>query len=62
MEHRRTEYGDVWCVIDVEAPRPHAGQDEALALAQRLGVKAVLTSPCFELWILLHRSVRPDRT
>lgn len=53
-EDRRTEYDEVWCVIDVEAPRPHAGLGEALALARRHGVEVVLTNPCFELWILLH--------
>ncbi|MFD9287326.1 RloB family protein [Streptomyces sp. NPDC060030] len=53
-EDRRTEYDEVWCVIDVEAPRPHAGLEEALALARREGIEVVLTNPCFELWILLH--------
>ncbi|MFJ8858611.1 RloB family protein [Streptomyces sp. NPDC102451] len=53
-EDRRTEYDEVWCVIDVEAPTPHDGLDEALARARREGVGVALTNPCFELWILLH--------
>ncbi|MGW1180359.1 RloB family protein [Streptomyces drozdowiczii] len=53
-QDRWTEYDEVWCVIDVEAPVPHPGLDEALLLARRHGIEVVLTNPCFELWILLH--------
>ncbi|MEU6060542.1 RloB family protein [Streptomyces sp. NPDC047097] len=51
---RRTPYDEVWCVIDVEAPRAHPGLDEALQLARRHDVSVALTNPCFELWVLLH--------
>lgn len=51
---RRTAYDEVWCVIDVEAPRPHAGLDEALELARQHEVEVALTNPCFELWVMLH--------
>ncbi|MER0242846.1 RloB family protein [Streptomyces sp. HSW2009] len=44
----------VWCVVDVEAPAPHASLDEAIALARRSGVRMALSNPCFELWLLLH--------
>jgi hypothetical protein len=53
-QDRWTEYDEVWCVIDVEAPKPHPGLDEALGLARRHGVEVALTNPCFELWVLLH--------
>ncbi|MFF5772598.1 RloB family protein [Streptomyces californicus] len=51
---RRTAYDEVWCVIDVEAPTPHRGLDEALGLARKHDVSVALTNPCFELWLMLH--------
>ncbi|MEV5198866.1 RloB family protein [Streptomyces sp. NPDC053720] len=51
---RWTEYDEVWCVIDVEAPVPHEGLTAALKLARQHGVEVALSNPCFELWLLLH--------
>ncbi|MFD5556841.1 RloB family protein [Streptomyces sp. NPDC127068] len=51
---RYTAYDEVWCVVDVEAPRQHPSLDEALALARQSRIKVALTNPCFELWLLLH--------
>ncbi|MFD8484086.1 RloB family protein [Kitasatospora sp. NPDC059673] len=51
---RYTAYDEVWCVVDVEAPKAHPSLDEALVLARRAGVKVALTNPCFEFWLLLH--------
>ncbi|GAA3726587.1 RloB family protein [Salinactinospora qingdaonensis] len=48
-------YDEVWCVLDVEAPQPHSSLDEALALARRNNIRCALTTPCFELWLLLHQ-------
>ncbi|MEE1938289.1 RloB family protein [Streptomyces sp. TRM 70361] len=53
-EDRRTAYDEVWCVVDVEAPRPHPGLPEAMRLARKSSVNIALTNPCFELWVLLH--------
>ncbi|MFC4190557.1 MULTISPECIES: RloB family protein [Streptomyces] len=53
-QDRWTEYDQVWCVIDVEAPTPHSSLSDALRLAERHGIEVALTNPCFELWILLH--------
>ncbi|HBF80999.1 MAG TPA: hypothetical protein DD420_14035 [Streptomyces sp.] len=62
-QDRWTEYDQVWCVIDVEAPTPHSSLSDALRLAERHGIEVALTNPCFELWILLHsrrcRATRP---
>jgi hypothetical protein len=44
----------VWCVFDVEAPKPHGSLDAALNLARENGVTCALSNPCFELWLLLH--------
>lgn len=51
---RYTSYDEVWCVVDVEAPRPHPSLDEALKLARQAGVNMAVSNPCFELWLLLH--------
>lgn len=48
-------YDEVWCVFDVEAPKPHESLDRALRLAAENGIKCAVTNPCFELWLLLHQ-------
>ncbi|MRH93014.1 RloB domain-containing protein [Nocardia sp. SYP-A9097] len=53
-EDRWTPYDEVWCVIDVEAPQPHACLDQALQLAKQNGVGVAFANPCFELWVMLH--------
>lgn len=58
--HRRrgdqgTEYDEVWCVIDVEAPRPHDSLDRAIRLARDSGIEIAYANPCFELWLYLHQ-------
>lgn len=55
-QDRYTAYDEVWCVMDVEAPRPHPGIGRAMELARNERVSVALTNPCFELWILLHFS------
>lgn len=50
-----TEYDEVWCVIDVEAPRAHDSLDEAMSLARDCGISIAYANPCFELWLLLHQ-------
>lgn len=47
-------FDQVWCVIDVECPRPHDSLDEALSLARRKNVRCAISNPCFELWLILH--------
>ncbi|MFH8614780.1 RloB family protein [Streptomyces sp. NPDC017979] len=60
---RRTPYDEVWCVVDVEAPRPHPSLDQAVRLARQAGVSVALSNPCFELWLLLHlKDVRGYQT
>ena len=48
------EYDRVWCVVDVEAPRPHEKLSEALCKARDLRIDVALSNPCFEFWLLLH--------
>lgn len=48
-------YDEVWCVIDVEAPRPQDSLEEAARLAARNGIEIAYANPCFELWLLLHQ-------
>jgi hypothetical protein len=53
---RGSAYDEYWAVIDVDE---HQGLDGALALATRHGIKVALSSPCLELWFLLHS--RPQK-
>jgi hypothetical protein len=57
-QRRDRQQGDgfdhVWCVFDVECPKPHERLEEAIALANRNGIKCGITNPCFELWLILH--------
>lgn len=50
-----TEYDEVWCVVDVEAPQPHESLDRAAKLARQSGIKIAYANPCFELWLFLHQ-------
>ncbi|MER7582013.1 RloB family protein [Kitasatospora sp. NPDC097691] len=47
-------FDEVWCVMDVEAPRQHPSLAQALLAARKNDVKCAVSSPCFELWLLLH--------
>lgn len=46
-------YDQVWCVFDRDSFPPNRFND-ALALAQRHGMKAAYSNEAFELWYLLH--------
>ncbi len=53
---RKTDekFDQVWCVFDVEAPRPHPSLEPAIAAARKAGLRCALSNPCFELWLILH--------
>jgi hypothetical protein len=44
-------FEEVWCVVDVDE---HILLPDAKQQARDNGVEIVVSSPCFELWILLH--------
>ncbi len=46
------EYDAVWCVVDTELDRSLTR--EMVRDAENSGVRLGLSSPCFELWLLLH--------
>ncbi|GGL03847.1 hypothetical protein Sme01_64880 [Sphaerisporangium melleum] len=46
------EYDAVWCVVDTELDRSLTS--EMLREAENSGVRLGLSTPCFELWLLLH--------
>ncbi|SLF85438.1 RloB family protein [Mycobacteroides abscessus] len=48
---RGSAYDEYWCMVDVDE---HYGLDDALQLAAANGVKVALSSPCLEVWFLLH--------
>jgi len=45
------KYDEVWCVFDVDE---HLKLAEAKQQARDNGLNLAISSPCFELWILLH--------
>lgn len=55
IELRKGEYcgedDDVWAVFDVDQ---HSDLGSALNQANANGISVALSSPCFELWLLLH--------
>jgi hypothetical protein len=48
--HRRQEFGEVWCVVDVDEFDIAAAAQEGA----RRGIELAVSDPCFELWLLLH--------
>lgn len=48
------EVDEVWCVFDVEAPKPHPNLTKAMLLAATHDVRIAVSNPCFELWLILH--------
>ncbi|HWO18308.1 MAG TPA: RloB family protein [Kofleriaceae bacterium] len=44
-------FDQVWCVFDVDE---HPNLDEACACAEAASIQLAISSPCFELWALLH--------
>ncbi|MCY3637187.1 MAG: RloB family protein [bacterium] len=50
----KSEVDEVWCIFDVEQPKKHSRLNEAMGLANDLGIQVAVSNPCFELWLLLH--------
>jgi RloB-like protein len=53
-DKRRTggeTYDQVWCVVDHD---DHATLDAAIARASKAGIHLVVSTPCFDYWVLLH--------
>ena len=49
-----TTYDVIWCVLDVEAPKPHSSLADALDKAKVHKLRVTLSNPSFEYWFLLH--------
>jgi hypothetical protein len=47
-------FDHVWCIFDVEAPKPHGSLEAAMSLAVKSGISCAISNPCFELWLVLH--------
>ena len=43
-------YDELWCVVDTD----EFDIAKAARMADELGVRLVVSNPCFELWLLLH--------
>ncbi len=44
------EFDEVWCVVDSD----EFNLEPAVALAVKLDVQLAVSTPCFEVWLLLH--------
>ena len=44
-------YDQYWCVFDVDE---HPNLAQAVDLARRHGIRLAISSPCLELWFILH--------
>ncbi|WP_419838209.1 RloB family protein [Candidatus Poriferisodalis sp.] len=47
-------FDSVWCVFDVEQPRPHPSLMPAVSLARDSDVDVAISNPCFEAWLIFH--------
>ncbi|NJO83670.1 MAG: RloB domain-containing protein [Blastochloris sp.] len=57
LRRRQSEalpYDEIWCVFDREAGNEPASFEQAVALAEREGLRLVISNPAFEYWYLLH--------
>ncbi|GAA1271022.1 RloB family protein [Sphaerisporangium rubeum] len=52
------EVDECWCVFDVEWPQNHPNLAPAIRLAEKHGIRLVISNPCFELWLILHHERR----
>lgn len=59
---RTAEYDEVWCVLDTELDAALAG--DLIAEAEKGGIELALSTPCFEVWLILHLDgcARPFQT
>lgn len=48
---RGRAHDEVWCVFDVDE---HPNLNQAISLARDHEIKLAISSPCLELWFLLH--------
>lgn len=48
---RHQEFDEIWCVFDQDE---HADVTRAIREARDSGIRTALSSPCFDLWLLLH--------
>ena len=48
-------FDSVWCVFDVEQPRPHPSLMRAVSFARDNDIDVAISNPCFEAWLIFHR-------
>ena len=47
-------FDSVWCVFDVEQPRPHPSLMRAVSCAKNRDIDVAISNPCFEAWLIFH--------
>ncbi|WP_419911928.1 RloB family protein [Candidatus Poriferisodalis sp.] len=53
-QHGGEGFDSVWCVFDVEQPRPHPSLMRAVNLARDNDIDVAISNPCFEAWLIFH--------
>ncbi len=53
-DNSNVKFDEVWCVMDVEDANQRASLDKALTILQKNNIKACLSNPAFEVWLLSH--------
>ena len=53
------KFDHVWVVFDTDVPQRQGQLNPALQLARSEGINVALSTPCVELWLLLHFRDRP---
>lgn len=54
LRTQKTDFDEVWCVLDVEGPDKRESLEAARKLADERGIKLCLSNPSFEVWLLSH--------
>jgi hypothetical protein len=49
-DQAKDDYGQIWCVLDVD----EFDFTQALVRAERERINLAVSNPCFELWLILH--------
>ncbi|MCX5772018.1 MAG: RloB family protein [Candidatus Hydrogenedentes bacterium] len=53
-EKAKSDYDQVYCVVDVEDVARRDDLSKAVTLARKHSITLILSNPCFEVWLLSH--------
>jgi len=53
---KAAKFDELWIVFDTDIPVEHRRYADGVAFAESKGVKLAHSTPCFEYWLLLHKT------